>query len=229
MTKIRRHELSLSNLEVVGSTDVCEHVHVPFMPDHSTTPRTINLRKSKDGKVYAVVWNVGSQAYSKVFKSEEEARQFYREAHLRLIEDARAEAAEIRARLQQQYNESWLGSQKTLYHKGFRVRVIFSENQQPVKINTELGLVEGECPFCKTLQVFDAKESLQRFLENLDNFLEGEGVMPSHSGRIVERGISVRSRCPECFSYPELDFEAQAGKGLLKRLKQKRGESKIGE
>ena len=228
LAKIKRHPLSLSNLQTEGSIDITENVRIPFMPDQSTTPRSVSLLLSQNGEAYMVSWNVGRKAFSKTFKNEGEARKFYHELHLKLIEEAKAEAAQIRARLEQQYNESWKGARSLLSHKGFRVRVYFSENQQPVKINTVLGLVQGLCPFCGTLQVFDAKEALQRFLENLNNVLESsEGFMPSHSGLIVERGIAVRSRCPKCRAYPELDFEAQACKGLLKKLKQKGGENEI--
>jgi len=227
LSKIRKQEPSLPNLKVVGGpVDIIERVKVAFMPDQSTTPRSIELRKSEDGRVYAVVSLIGNEAFSKVFKNEAEARQFYDEVRLQLLENARIEAGLIKAKLQQQFNESWVDAKTVYFHKGFKVQIYFSYNEEKAKINRHLlGLIQGLCPHCHTVQVFDAEESLKRFLESLDSVLESsEALMPTHHGCFSELSLPTRSRCPNCLSFPNVSFRAQANKGLLKKLKEKGGE-----
>jgi hypothetical protein len=195
------------------------------MPDQSTTPRSIELRKSEDNKVFAVVWYVGKQSFSEIFK--EEPKTFYDNKMRELHEAAQQEAALIKFRLQQQYDQSWKGAGTIYFYKGFRVRIGFSETEQPVKINPQfLGLIRGQCPYCKVLEDFDAREDFQRFLKGLDDVLDsGERLMPSHGGQFGEVGLPVRSRCQNCLSYPNVFFTAQANKGLLRKLTLKGGES----
>jgi len=226
LAKIKRQEPNLSNLKVVGGpVDITERIYVRFMPDQSTTPRNIELRSSEDSRVYAVIWHVDKEAHSKIFKNEPEAHKFYDEIRTELHENARAEAALIKTQLQQQYNESWKDAKNVYFHKGFRVRIGFSETEELAKINPQfLGLIRGPCPYCKVVEDFDARENFQRFLENLDSILESsEGVMPSHGGLFSEVGLPVRSSCPNCLSYPNVFFTAQANKGLLKKLRQRGG------
>jgi hypothetical protein len=228
LAKIRKQDPSLPNLKVVGGpVDIQEKVKLPFMPDQSTTPRNIELRKNEEGTVFAVVWYIGKQSSSEIFKEELQAKAFYDNKMRLLHEAAQQEAALIKFRLQQQYSESWKGAKTVYFHKGFKVRIGFSETEQPVKINPQfLGLIRGECPYCKVVQDFDARENFQRFLKSLDDVLDSdERLMPSHGGMFGEVGLPVRSRCPNCLSFPNVFFKAQANKGLLRKLTLKGGES----
>jgi len=226
LAKIRRQEPSLPNLKIVGGPlDIIERVQVAFMPDAQTTPRSIDLRKSEDGRVHAVVWNIGKGVYSQVFKDEAEAKKFYDETRLQLMEQARAEAARVKDDLEREFAESWKDAKTVYFHRDFKVRVLFSESEKAARINRRLlGLIKGECPFCGTVQVFDARESLKRFLEGLDRLLESsECLMPSHRGQFSEVGMPVHSRCLNCLSYPNIALYAQTNKPLLKQLKTREG------
>jgi hypothetical protein len=226
--RLRKHSPDLPGLKVVGGpVPIQERVQVPFMPDEASTPRNIELRKNEENTVFAVVWYVGKQSFSEIFKEELQAKAFYDVKMRELREASQQEAALIKFRLQQQYDESWRDAKIVYFYKGFRVHIGFSETEQPVKINPQfLGLIRGECPYCKVIGDFDARQDFQRFLKSLDDVLDSdERLMPSHGGMFGEVGLPVRSRCPNCLSFPNVFFKAQANKGLLRKLTLKGGES----
>jgi hypothetical protein len=225
--RLRKHAPDLPSLKVVGGpVSIQERVQVPFMPDQNTTPRNLELRKNEENTVFAVVWYVGKQCFSEIFKEELQAKAFYDMKMRELHEASQQEVALIKFRLQQQYDQSWKDAKTVYFHKGFRVRIGFSETEQPVKINSQfLGLIRGQCPYCKVVEDFDAREPMENFLKSLEDVLDSdERLMPSHGGRFSEVGLSVRSRCQNCLSYPNVFFTAQANKGLLRKLTLKGGE-----
>jgi len=215
--QVQSHDL-LALRVVGGPVDIGEKVSIPLLPDQSTTPRSVELRCS-DADVFVVVWRVGKKTFSVPFKQECDAQGFYNVKMKELREATQREAASIKARLQQQFDESWRGA-KTVYHyKGFTVHAAFSINDKHVRINSTCpGLIQGPCPHCGSLQTFDAKEPLEHFLQGLDGSLEA-GLMPSATGVFTESSIAVRNRCPVCLNYPNVTFMAQPNKGLLARLK----------
>jgi len=214
---VRSHDL-LALRVVGGPVSTNEKVQVPFLPDQNTTPRSIELRCS-DAGVFVVLWRVGKDTYSVALKLESDAQGFYNVKMKALREAALAEAAQIKARLSREFDESWRNAKTVYFHKGFRMQVYFSYSEERAKINRQLqGLIHGSCPFCGTTQVFDVKEPFQKFLQTIDAALT-EPFMPSHGGQIAELGISTRSRCETCLTYPNVSFTAQANKGLLARLK----------
>jgi hypothetical protein len=225
LTQLRKRNHGLPNLEVVGGpVPIAERVNVAFMPDAETKPRSIELRRSEDHKVYAVVWAVGKEAFSEIFKEEAKARKFYDGLRQDLHKEAREEAAEIKAKLESEFNQSWADAKTVYFHNGFRIQVYFSANEEKAKINRHLlGLIKGACSYCSMPEVFDVKEAFEKFLQNVDDALEW-GLMHSHNGKIVEVGLPARSRCRSCFGFPNVSFVAQANKDLLRNLQEKGGE-----
>jgi len=224
--RLRKQSPDLPNMGLIGGpTSIQERIQLPLMPDAQTTPRNIELRKSEDNKVFAVVWHVGKQSFNEIFREESQVKLFYDNKMRELHEAAQQEVALIKFRLQEQYDQSWKGAKSVLFYKGFRVHIGFSETEQPVKINPQfLGLIRGECPYCKVVQDFDVREDFQRFLKSLDDVLSSdERLMPSHGGMFSEVGLSVRNPCPECRSYPRVFFKALSNRGLLKQLKTREG------
>jgi len=214
LLRLRSHDILPLRI-IGGPVSMDEKVSVPFLPDQSTTLRSIELRCS-DAGVFVVVWRGGKETFSVPFKQESDAKGVYHVKMRELREATQREAASIKARLQQQFDESWKDAKSVYFYKGFRVRVAFSQNEEHVRINRNfLGLIQGSCPYCGDLQTFDAKEPLKSFLKTLDSSLE-EGFMPSHSGAFSEPSVCARNRCPTCLSYPNVSFEAHVNGACLK-------------
>jgi hypothetical protein len=225
LSQIRKQDASLPNLKVVGGPVlITVRVNVAFMPDAETTPRSIELRRSEDGSVHAVIWKIGKEAFSKIFKDEAKAQKFYDGLRQDLLKEAQEEAAEIKDKLESEFNQSWADAKTVYFHNGFRIQVFFSNNEEKAKINRQLlGLIKGACPYCSIPAVFNVKDAFEKFLQNVNDALE-RGIMGSHNGKIVEVGLPARSRCLNCLEYPNVSFTAQANKDLLEKLKKIGGE-----
>lgn len=198
-----------------GPVPMKEVVSIPFMQNEETTPRSIVWKTSGDSN--AIVWKIAGKTDFQVFTDREKAAAFYNEKMRQLRAEMLKEVEEIRARLDQEFTESWKDAKRVYFYRGFKIKAILGE--KPAKINRKfLGLLEGRCPECGELQCFDGRQAFTNFLTDLDLAKSEEAWATSHQGLFSSSSQPVRSRCPNCRTYPTLELEGQANKSLLREM-----------